>query len=216
MEKPESNNIKLKGFIEHTGINVDSSSMISSKVFRFQTVLGDRGRDFQTNKSQDRSKMVKSELDTRSIGLKSFDVGLVPSLKSRAVKKELLRFQSLNIEDPYDYNGGDGMKISLFSQARNSQQIPSSKIDGANKFLPRIESKQSVDVKTNKLFDRTAGNSPHDGNLKLASFYSSKKDRSKKTSVNNSISFDVQDDPVLKTIDLPPHTTKLRDLQHSF
>ena len=51
--------------------------------------------------------MVKSELDTRSIGMKSFDVGLVPSLKSRAVKKEILRLQSLNVEekysnDPYD------------------------------------------------------------------------------------------------------------------
>jgi len=64
-------------------------------------------REFQPNTSQDRSKMVKSELDTRSIGMKSFDVGLVPSLKSRAVKKEILRLQSLNVEekysnDPYD------------------------------------------------------------------------------------------------------------------
>ena len=59
-------------------------------------------RDLQANKSQDRSKMVKSELDTHSIGMKSFDVGLVPSLKSRAVKKEILRLQSLNVEDPYD------------------------------------------------------------------------------------------------------------------
>ena len=59
-------------------------------------------REFQANTSQDRSKMVKSELETRSIGMKSFDVGLVPSLKSRAVKKEILRLQSLNVEDPYD------------------------------------------------------------------------------------------------------------------
>ena len=63
--------------------------------------------EVQANTSQDRSKMVKSELDTRSIGMKSFDVGLVPSLKSRAVKKEILRLQSLNVEekysnDPYD------------------------------------------------------------------------------------------------------------------
>ena len=63
--------------------------------------------EVQANTSQDRSKMVKSEMDTRSIGMKSFDVGLVPSLKSRAVKKEILRLQSLNVEekysnDPYD------------------------------------------------------------------------------------------------------------------
>jgi hypothetical protein len=108
-DKAETNSSKLRTslqtFIDNTGIRVDNSSAMSWKMLlkesRFGAAPVER-RDLQANKSQDRSKMVKSELDTLSIGMKSFDVGLVPSLKSRAVKKEILRLQSLNMEDPYD------------------------------------------------------------------------------------------------------------------
>jgi len=95
-----------------------------------------------------------------------------------------------------------------------------------HKFLPRIDSKQSVDVKPSKLFDRyTAGNSPHDRRLSinnhpLSSFYSSKKEKqyikSKRSSMNTSIQYEIQDDVAHQTIDhVAPQPPRLRDLRQS-
>jgi len=89
-----------------------------------------------------------------------------------------------------------------------------------HKFLPRIDSKQSVDVKPSKLFDRyTAGHSPDD--RRLSSFYSSKKEKSKRSSMHASIQYEIQDDAAHKTIDhqannnLVPQPARLRDLRQS-